>query len=152
MRLQDHFRQLFLLLWKNFSLKRRQKLRALIEIIWPLFLFLILMWIRTRDLTIFRSQCHFAERPLPSSGAIPFLRGYFCELNNSCSNFPRDSYTDDNIIKLTNLASDAINSISSPQVREASTTSFELAQFLYNKRLQATVLTGFLLVPILNKS
>jgi hypothetical protein len=27
---------------------------------------------------------YFVEKPLPSSGLLPFIRGYACELNDSC--------------------------------------------------------------------
>lgn len=146
MSLKDQFRQLYLLLWKNFTLKSRKKLRILIEILWPLFLFLILMWVRTRELVFNNPQCHFAERPLPSSGILPFLRGYVCELNNSCSQTPRDTYTSDSFVRLTNLGSDTINALSDPEVIAAATTLFNVAQFALAKRQEANVITGNILL------
>lgn len=142
MSLRDQFRQLSLLLWKNFTLKSRKKLRIVIEILWPLFLFLILMWVRTRELIFNKPQCHFAERPLPSSGILPFLRGYVCELNNSCSQVPRETYTSDSFIRLSNLGSDTINTLSDPQVITAATTLYKFARFVLAKRQEATVITS----------
>lgn len=40
--------QLRVLLWKNYTLKRRRPWSLLAEIIVPLFLFLLLAWVRTR--------------------------------------------------------------------------------------------------------
>ena len=90
----DLGRQLHLLLWKNYVMRKRLKLRIVIEIVWPLFLFLILVLVRTRNLRIFQSHCNFVDRALPSSGLLPFMRSYVCELNNSCAAEPRSfNYT-----------------------------------------------------------
>jgi hypothetical protein len=55
----DLMRQLQLLLWKNFQLRKRKKFRLLIEIIWPLVLFLILVWVRTRGLRVNMPACKY---------------------------------------------------------------------------------------------
>lgn len=55
--------QLRLLLWKNGLCHSRQKLRVTIEVIWPLLLFLILMWVRTRGLKLYIHECKSNERP-----------------------------------------------------------------------------------------
>ncbi|TKC43221.1 hypothetical protein EI555_011902 [Monodon monoceros] len=39
-------RQLKLLLWKNWTLRKRQKIRFAVELVWPLSLFLVLIWLR----------------------------------------------------------------------------------------------------------
>ncbi|RWS28570.1 ATP-binding cassette sub-family A member 7-like protein [Leptotrombidium deliense] len=77
--------QLKLLLWKNFTSHRRQKLRVLIEITWPLLLMLILMWVRSRGLKVEIHECHFDEKALPSAGLMPFLRSTICSFNNTCN-------------------------------------------------------------------
>lgn len=78
------FRQLRLLLWKNFTLKRRKPILTTVEIIWPLFLFVILAWVRTRGLQEFKHECHFDAKALPSAGIFPFLQSLACTLNNTC--------------------------------------------------------------------
>ncbi|CAD5112216.1 DgyrCDS1449 [Dimorphilus gyrociliatus] len=78
------FQQLRLLLWKNFTLKRRKPIMTTVEIIWPLFLFIILAWVRTRGLKEFNHECHFDAKALPSTGIFPFLQSVVCSLNNTC--------------------------------------------------------------------
>lgn len=76
--------QLYLLLWKNFVIHRRQKVRVCIEIVWPLILFFILMWVRTRGLRIYIHECHFDAKAMPSAGLLPFVQSTVCTLNNTC--------------------------------------------------------------------
>ncbi|OQR75501.1 ATP-binding cassette sub-family A member 1-like [Tropilaelaps mercedesae] len=76
--------QLRLLLWKNGLSHSRQKLRVTIEIIWPLLLFLILMWVRTRGLKLYIHECHFDQKAMPSAGLVPFIQSTVCTLNNTC--------------------------------------------------------------------
>lgn len=57
MLITDLARQLYLLLWKNFQLRKRRKIRFIIEILWPLTLFLILVWVRTRGLRVNNAAC-----------------------------------------------------------------------------------------------
>jgi len=57
MSIADLARQLYLLLWKNYQLRKRKKIRFIIEIVWPLTLFLILVWVRTRGLRVNNSAC-----------------------------------------------------------------------------------------------
>ncbi|XP_071439608.1 phospholipid-transporting ATPase ABCA1-like isoform X2 [Hetaerina americana] len=79
--------QLELLLWKNFILRKRQKLRCLVEIIWPLFLFSILMWVRTRGLKLYRHECHYQQKAMPSAGNLPFIQSFICAFNNTCHRY-----------------------------------------------------------------
>ncbi|XP_048255576.1 phospholipid-transporting ATPase ABCA1-like isoform X2 [Haliotis rufescens] len=77
--------QLLLLLWKNFTLRKRQPLRVVIELVWPLCLFLILVGVRTRpDLIINNPECHFDGKAMPSAGTLPFLQSFLCTFNNTC--------------------------------------------------------------------
>lgn len=79
------FNQLRLLLWKNFTLRKRQKLRLIAEISFPLALFMILVIVRTtRDLRVPHPECHFDGKALPSAGVLPFLQTYACTYNNTC--------------------------------------------------------------------
>ncbi|CAL8101606.1 unnamed protein product [Orchesella dallaii] len=76
--------QLKILLWKNWQHRKRSKIRLIIEILWPLALFLILMWVRTRGLKYKENGCHVVEKALPSVGGFDFLQNYLCTLNNTC--------------------------------------------------------------------
>ncbi|XP_052003577.1 phospholipid-transporting ATPase ABCA1-like [Xyrauchen texanus] len=80
--------QLRLLLWKNFTLRRRQKVRLLVELLWPLFLFFILVSVRTTNQPIYKTQCHYPNKPLPSAGVLPWLQGIMCNMQNPCVDRP----------------------------------------------------------------
>ncbi|XP_074643630.1 phospholipid-transporting ATPase ABCA1-like [Tubulanus polymorphus] len=76
--------QLQVLLWKNFTLLRRQPVRVLLELIWPLLLFMILALVKSRGLVYQIDECHFDAKPMPSAGLMPFLQGMICTANNTC--------------------------------------------------------------------
>uniref|UniRef100_A0A8C8YZG7 ATP binding cassette subfamily A member 7 n=1 Tax=Prolemur simus TaxID=1328070 RepID=A0A8C8YZG7_PROSS len=76
--------QLMLLLWKNFTYRRRQPLQLLVELLWPLFLFLILVAVRHSHPPLEYHECHFPNKPLPSAGTVPWLQGLICNVNNTC--------------------------------------------------------------------
>ncbi|XP_078319655.1 phospholipid-transporting ATPase ABCA1-like isoform X1 [Crassostrea virginica] len=79
------FSQLWLLSWKNITLRRRQKFRLVAEIVFPLALFIILVIVRTRpNLKIPVAECHFDGNAMPSAGALPFVQSFLCNFNNPC--------------------------------------------------------------------
>ncbi|XP_046904791.1 phospholipid-transporting ATPase ABCA1-like isoform X1 [Hypomesus transpacificus] len=80
--------QLGLLLWKNFILRKRQKIRLVIELIWPLFLFFILVGVRSTNKPIYKGQCHYPNKAMPSAGVLPWLQGMMCNINNPCVSHP----------------------------------------------------------------
>ncbi|XP_009883205.1 PREDICTED: retinal-specific ATP-binding cassette transporter [Charadrius vociferus] len=82
------FRQVRLLLWKNWILRKRQKLRFLVELIWPLSLFLALVWLRKANPLYRQHECHFPNKAMPSAGTLPWLHGIFCNMNNPCFHSP----------------------------------------------------------------
>ncbi|CAF1095920.1 unnamed protein product [Adineta ricciae] len=79
-------RQIRLVLWKNFTIRRRRWPRVIFEFIWPLFLFLILMWVRTRNLTFYYDACYNDPKYLGSTGILPAIQSYICRWNNTCYN------------------------------------------------------------------
>ncbi|XP_062967298.1 phospholipid-transporting ATPase ABCA7 [Cynocephalus volans] len=79
--------QLMLLLWKNFMYRRRQPIQLLVELLWPLFLFFILVAVRHSHPPLEHHECHFPNKPLPSAGTLPWLQGLICNVNNTC--FPQ---------------------------------------------------------------
>uniref|UniRef100_A0A8C3R7H7 ATP binding cassette subfamily A member 4 n=1 Tax=Cyanoderma ruficeps TaxID=181631 RepID=A0A8C3R7H7_9PASS len=82
------FRQVRLLLWKNWILRKRQKLRFLVELLWPLLLFLVLVWLRKANPLYRQHECHFPNKAMPSAGTLPWLHGIFCNMNNPCFRSP----------------------------------------------------------------
>uniref|UniRef100_A0A8B9VZU1 P-type phospholipid transporter n=1 Tax=Anas zonorhyncha TaxID=75864 RepID=A0A8B9VZU1_9AVES len=84
----NFLRQIRLLLWKNWILRKRQKLRLLVELVWPLSLFLALVWLRKANPLYRQHECHFPNKAMPSAGTLPWLHGIFCNLNNPCFRSP----------------------------------------------------------------
>ncbi|CAJ1060852.1 phospholipid-transporting ATPase ABCA1 isoform X1 [Xyrichtys novacula] len=87
------FRQLFLLLWKNITYRRRNKIQLIIELLWPLFLFVILISVRHSHPPYKQSQCHFPNKALPSAGTLPWIQGIICNINNPCFHSPTPGET-----------------------------------------------------------
>ncbi|XP_070849905.1 phospholipid-transporting ATPase ABCA1-like [Chaetodon trifascialis] len=85
--------QFTLLLWKNFTLRKKQKVRLIVELIWPLFLFFILVGVRTTTQPFHKGQCHYPNKAMPSAGVLPWLQGMICNINNPCFNYPTPGET-----------------------------------------------------------
>ncbi|XP_026873152.2 phospholipid-transporting ATPase ABCA1 isoform X2 [Electrophorus electricus] len=85
--------QLLLLLWKNFTYRRRNKIQLIVELLWPLFLFLILIFVRQSHPPYEHSQCHFPNKALPSAGTIAWVQGIVCNINNPCFHYPTPGET-----------------------------------------------------------
>uniref|UniRef100_A0A8D2LMX0 P-type phospholipid transporter n=1 Tax=Varanus komodoensis TaxID=61221 RepID=A0A8D2LMX0_VARKO len=80
--------QLSLLLWKNFTFRRRQTLQLVVEIMWPLFIFFILISIRLFYPPYEQHECHFPNKAMPSAGTLPWVQGIICNANNPCFRYP----------------------------------------------------------------
>ncbi|KAM4552605.1 retinal-specific phospholipid-transporting ATPase ABCA4-like isoform 2-T2 [Odontesthes bonariensis] len=76
--------QICLLLWKNWTLRKRQKVRFLVEILWPVLLFIGLVWLRKANPLYQQHECHFPNKAMPSTGILPWIQGIFCNANNPC--------------------------------------------------------------------
>ncbi|KAI7811411.1 putative ATP-binding cassette sub-family A member 1 [Triplophysa rosa] len=87
------FTQLGLLLWKNFTYRRRQTIQLLIEIIWPLFIFFILISVRLHYPPHEQHECHFPNKAMPSAGTLPWVQGIICNANNPCFRYPTPGET-----------------------------------------------------------
>uniref|UniRef100_A0A673J9Q2 P-type phospholipid transporter n=1 Tax=Sinocyclocheilus rhinocerous TaxID=307959 RepID=A0A673J9Q2_9TELE len=85
--------QLGLLLWKNFTSRRRQTIQLLIEIIWPLFIFFILISVRLHYPPYEQHECHFPNKAMPSAGTLPWVQGIICNANNPCFRYPTPGET-----------------------------------------------------------
>ncbi|XP_030648495.1 phospholipid-transporting ATPase ABCA1b isoform X2 [Chanos chanos] len=80
--------QLALLLWKNFTYRRRQTLQLLVEVVWPLFIFFILIAVRLNYPPYEQHECHFPNKAMPSAGTLPWIQGIVCNANNPCFRHP----------------------------------------------------------------
>ncbi|XP_049888886.1 retinal-specific phospholipid-transporting ATPase ABCA4 [Epinephelus moara] len=80
--------QIRLLLWKNWTLRKRQKVRFLVEICWPMLLFIGLVWLRKANPLYQQHECHFPNKAMPSAGILPWIQGIFCNVNNPCFRYP----------------------------------------------------------------
>ncbi|XP_014662055.1 PREDICTED: retinal-specific ATP-binding cassette transporter-like [Priapulus caudatus] len=86
-----YWRTLKLLLWKNFVLRKRQKIRLVVELVWPLVLFLILVWVKQAkqdELKTFYHNCHFESKAMPSAGVGTWVQSQICTYNNTCHEYP----------------------------------------------------------------
>ncbi|XP_029935000.1 retinal-specific phospholipid-transporting ATPase ABCA4a isoform X2 [Myripristis murdjan] len=81
-------RQVRLLLWKNWTIRRRQKMRFFMEIMWPVMLFMGLVWLRRANPLYRQHECHFPSKAMPSAGILPWIQGIFCNANNPCFQYP----------------------------------------------------------------
>ncbi|CAN9506482.1 unnamed protein product [Ophioblennius macclurei] len=81
-------RQVRLLLWKNWTIRRRQRIRFVMELMWPVTLFMILVWLRGVNPLYRQHECHFPNKAMPSAGVLPWIQGIFCNANNPCFQYP----------------------------------------------------------------
>ncbi|XP_075994204.1 retinal-specific phospholipid-transporting ATPase ABCA4a [Genypterus blacodes] len=80
--------QLQLLLWKNWTVRKRQRVRFFMEIMWPVMLFMGLVWLRRVNPLYRQHECHFPNKAMPSAGVLPWIQGIFCNANNPCFQYP----------------------------------------------------------------
>ncbi|XP_016395780.1 LOW QUALITY PROTEIN: retinal-specific ATP-binding cassette transporter-like [Sinocyclocheilus rhinocerous] len=80
--------QVRLLLWKNWTVRKRQKTRLFMEIMWPVVLFIGLVWLRRANPLYRQHECHFPNKAMPSTGILPWVQGIFCNANNPCFQHP----------------------------------------------------------------
>uniref|UniRef100_A0A8C2X200 P-type phospholipid transporter n=1 Tax=Cyclopterus lumpus TaxID=8103 RepID=A0A8C2X200_CYCLU len=69
------------------------QVRLVVEVIWPLFLFVILVWVRSTNKPLHKGQCHYPNKAMPSAGVLPWLQGMMCNINNPCLNSPTPGET-----------------------------------------------------------
>ncbi|XP_031735233.1 retinal-specific phospholipid-transporting ATPase ABCA4-like isoform X1 [Anarrhichthys ocellatus] len=81
-------REVKLLLWKNWTIRRRQRMRFFMEIMWPVMLFMGLVWLRRVNPLYRQHECHFPNKAMPSTGVLPWIQGIFCNANNPCFQYP----------------------------------------------------------------
>ncbi|GAB1599092.1 hypothetical protein Ahia01_000186400, partial [Argonauta hians] len=76
--------QFFTLFKKHILLRRRQPSLLLLEILWPILVFAIVAVIRSGIPPFKIGKCDYPTRAMPSSGIVPFMQNFVCNLNNRC--------------------------------------------------------------------
>ncbi|XP_033117050.1 phospholipid-transporting ATPase ABCA1-like isoform X2 [Anneissia japonica] len=76
--------QLYLLTWKNWVHRKRKKVRLLVELCWPLFIFIIIVLVRRSEPPEYKEECHFYSRALFSAGWLPTLQSFVCDSQHQC--------------------------------------------------------------------
>uniref|UniRef100_W5N6N8 P-type phospholipid transporter n=1 Tax=Lepisosteus oculatus TaxID=7918 RepID=W5N6N8_LEPOC len=75
------------------EISKRVKIRLFVELLWPLFLFFILVAVRTTNPPVYHEQSHYPNKAMPSAGILPWLQGMLCNLNNPSQNHPTEGET-----------------------------------------------------------
>uniref|UniRef100_A0A667Y439 P-type phospholipid transporter n=1 Tax=Myripristis murdjan TaxID=586833 RepID=A0A667Y439_9TELE len=69
------------------------QVRLVVEVLWPLFLFFILVWVRSTNKPIYKGNCHYPNKAMPSAGVLPWLQGMMCNIDNPCLSSPTPGET-----------------------------------------------------------
>ncbi|XP_044195655.1 retinal-specific phospholipid-transporting ATPase ABCA4a [Thunnus albacares] len=120
--------QVKLLLWKNWTIRRRQRVRFFMEIMWPVILFMGLVWLRRVNPLYRQHECHFPNKAMPSTGVLPWIQGIFCNANNPCFQYPTRGES-------PGLVSNYNNSILARFYSDAQELLFSDPEFLQLERL-----------------
>ncbi|KAJ3611609.1 hypothetical protein NHX12_021624 [Muraenolepis orangiensis] len=131
--------QVKLLLWKNWTIRKRQKGRFLMELMFPVMLFMGLVWLRGAHPPYRQHQCHFPNKAMPSAGVLPWIQGIFCNANNPCFQYPTRGES-------PGLVSNYNNSILARFYSDAQDLLFSEPEFLQLGRLwrELTAMSGFM--------
>nr|CAB3219608.1 ATP-binding cassette sub-family A member 1-like [Phallusia mammillata] len=156
------WKQLRLLLWKNYILRKRHLLRTAIEIIWPLFLLAVLIAIRKTQVIETKGECHYPARAMPSAGVYPWFKSLLCDIQNPCFSIPVSSETPgqinnpnelnrstDALVGIFNLLTDNLTSLNNlGQLSNDLTTLANSAQSSASQLNQSVVLSSILNNPL----
>ncbi|XP_056155293.1 retinal-specific phospholipid-transporting ATPase ABCA4-like [Lampris incognitus] len=131
--------QVRLLLWKNWTIRKRQKVRFFMEIMWPVMLFMGLVWLRRANPLYRQHECHFPNKAMPSTGILPWIQGIFCNANNPCFQYPTRGES-------PGLVSNYNNSILARFYADAHELLFSDPEFLQLSRLwrELTAMSSFM--------
>uniref|UniRef100_A0A8B9KKR1 P-type phospholipid transporter n=1 Tax=Astyanax mexicanus TaxID=7994 RepID=A0A8B9KKR1_ASTMX len=84
------------------------QLRLVIELVWPLFLFFILVWVRSTNHPTYKGQCHYSNKPMPSAGILPWVQGMVCNIQNPCLSQPTPGEAPGQVNNFNNSISDTV--------------------------------------------
>ncbi|CAK9819447.1 ATP-binding cassette sub-family A member 13 [Anthophora plagiata] len=76
--------QIGLLLWKNYTVRKRQPGILALVFVWPVAVFMILYTIRDNVDPKYHPTCQFPARSMPQNGLLPFVQSFICSLGNPC--------------------------------------------------------------------
>jgi len=79
-------KQLRLLLHHKLLLHRRQPITLVLEIFWPVLVFLSVFFVKLQFPVTHHQTCHYNSRALPSTGVISVVQSLICTLDNRCVN------------------------------------------------------------------
>uniref|UniRef100_A0A8C2KSS4 P-type phospholipid transporter n=1 Tax=Cyprinus carpio TaxID=7962 RepID=A0A8C2KSS4_CYPCA len=104
------------------------------EIMWPVVLFIGLVWLRRANPLYRQHECHFPNKAMPSTGILPWIQGIFCNANNPCFQHPTRGES-------PGLVSNYNNSILARFWVDAQELLFEDTEFLQLGRLWRELVT-----------
>ncbi|VDI72583.1 ATP-binding cassette, subfamily A (ABC1), member 1, partial [Mytilus galloprovincialis] len=139
-------RQIRQLLWKNFVQRIREPHILLLEIVWPIFIFVIVALIRTAIPPEDKPTCSYAPHAMPSAGLVPFLQSSICNIDNKCEDRQKIEDRLAQASKLSALVSDVepyIVKESTLDALDSIETAVELADVLVNPSTNGS-LTSFI--------
>ncbi|CAH1795285.1 unnamed protein product, partial [Owenia fusiformis] len=79
------FSQLGLLLQKNLLSRIRNPVLLILEVLWPIALFMIIAGMRTSLQPTPKTSCTYNERALPNAGVLPFMQSFVCNIKSTCT-------------------------------------------------------------------
>ena len=80
----SYMTQLQLCLWKHWLLKKRQPITFLVQILFPVFMVLILFLIKLSVPPSDFDTCQFRARAGPSAGLMAMFQSFACNIQNNC--------------------------------------------------------------------
>ncbi|KAL0281552.1 UNVERIFIED_CONTAM: hypothetical protein PYX00_002501 [Menopon gallinae] len=98
-----YFVQLKLLVWKNWILRKRNKLRTAIEFLWPIVIFSFLILLHNLGVRNNISNCYFKPKAMPSAGGLLFIQTLLCSINNTCDKLENSTMDEYNQSLLSSL-------------------------------------------------
>uniref|UniRef100_A0A8C1F963 P-type phospholipid transporter n=1 Tax=Cyprinus carpio carpio TaxID=630221 RepID=A0A8C1F963_CYPCA len=115
------------------------QIRFVVEILWPVFLFIGLVWLRRANPLYRQHECHFPSKAMPSAGILPWLQGIFCNANNPC-------FRQQTRGELPGVVSNYHNSILARFYQDSQELLFNDSEFHQLSRLwhEATIMSNFM--------
>ena len=126
--------KLYLILWKNLTIRRRKPIRTLTEILWPLALFGILAALRTTTERYQNPECHYTAYAMPSAGLIPWLQSTICFMN-FLDYWKLDPISFKKFLNFKNLF---MHPVRNPELRPKNAVKWQNRVFLSQNRISKT--------------
>eukprot|EP00794_Sanderia_malayensis_P015936 gene15936-17537_t len=127
--------QLKLLLWKNYTLKKRTPYLVLLEVLIPLVLFLVLTGIRLHKPPYSSDQQYYSAKAMPSAGIIPLLQSFCPNAYNHINKHGYSEFPNSRINKLLSNIADIYNSPEGQGVEEIRNMKKQVVQFFQTNNI-----------------